>query len=300
MKEVINEIKERFKRGDILTRLIYINVGVYALFIIFRLISGLTSSGNQSMWLIDLIYDFTALNTELLSVIIKPWTLITHQFVHALSPWHLLGNMVLLYFLGKLFLTYFNSKQLLGLYFLGGLIGATALILIANVSPYFDQPVTAIGASAAVMAISIAACTYAPNQQVFLFGMFRVPLKWIGVGLIVSDLIFFFDNNTGGHVAHLGGAFAGFWFATSMKQGKDVTKTINSFIGWIVTRFSKKSKLTVEYRNNARDLNDDEYNYYKAATQEQIDEILDKINSSGYESLTKKEKEILFKYSNHK
>jgi membrane associated rhomboid family serine protease len=300
MKEIIEEIKERFKKGDILTRLIYINVSVYALFILIRLISGLSSSGDQSLWLVNLVYKITALNTDFFSFIIKPWTLITHQFVHSLSPWHILGNMIMLYFLGKLFLMYFNAKQLLGLYFLGGLIGAGALLIIANISPYFTAPVSAIGASAAVMAISIATCAFAPNQQVFLFGMFRVPLKWIGVGLVVSDLIFFFDNNTGGHIAHLGGAFTGLWFASSMKQGKDITKTINGIIDKLVNRFTKKSNLTVEYRNKAKDLNDEEYNYYKAATQEQIDEILDKINSSGYDSLSKQEKEILFKYSKHK
>jgi hypothetical protein len=208
--------------------------------------------------------------------------------------------MLLLYFLGRLFLNYFSSKQLLGLYVLGGLIGAFFLLLIVNISPYFKTEVSAIGASAAVMAIAIATTTYAPKTNVFLFGMFKVQLQWIGLALVISDFLYFYDGNTGGHIAHLGGAATGFWFTNNIKKGTDITKGINAIIDKLVGLFKPKSKLKVEYSKNARNLSDEDYNYYRNATQEEIDTILDKISSSGYDSLSKKEKEILFKHSNKK
>jgi membrane associated rhomboid family serine protease len=292
MHSIIQEIKQRFKIGDILTRLIYINIGVFLFLILSNIILKLIGTNfSFSSWL--------ALNTSIPILIVTPWTIITHMFVHE-GVFHILGNMMMLYFLGKLFLMYFNPKQLLALYFLGGLIGAGFLLLIVNISPIFNDNMSAVGASAAVMAISIAVCTYRPNQEVFLFGMFKVALKWLGLALILIDLLTFFNGNTGGHIAHLGGAFTGYWFATAYKQGKDITKFINKFLDFFVGLFDKKSKLTVEYRNNARNLSDEDYNYYRTVTQEKIDAILDKISSSGYESLSKEEKDMLFKYSKKK
>lgn len=292
MQSIIQEIKQRFKVGDILTRLIYINIGVFLFLtlssIVFTLIG---SSFKLGSWL--------ALNTSLPILLVTPWTIITHLFVHQ-GIFHILGNLLMLYFLGKMFLMYFNSKQLLALYFLGGLIGAGFLLLIVNLSPIFTDNMSAVGASAAVMAIAIAVCTYRPNQEVYLFGMFKIALKWLGLGLILIDLLTFFNGNTGGHIAHLGGAFTGYWFATAYKQGKDITKYINKFLDSLVGVFDKKSKLTVEYRSEARNLSDEDYNYYQKVTQEKIDAILDKISSSGYESLSKEEKDILFKYSKKK
>lgn len=292
MNAIILEIKNRFKQGDILTRLIYVNGGVFVLFLILGILGnlfGFTAINN-------FLYNSFSLNTGIKNLLFKPWTIVTHQFVHA-GIWHLLGNLIMLYFLGKLFLMYFNSKQLLALYFLGGFIGAGVLIVVVNLSPMFSNPISAVGASAAVMAIAIAVCAYNPNQEVFLFGALRVQLKWIGLALILIDLVSFFDGNTGGHIAHLGGAFTGYWFASAYKQGKDITKGVNKWIAKLVRLFSKKNDLTVKYRNHARELNDEEYNYYEKVTQEKVDEILDKISKSGYESLSKKEKEILFQYS---
>ena len=295
MSTIIEDLKRQFKSGDILTQLIFINVGVYALYLLLYIISGL-ALGDKDI-LIGYMIKYTALNTNLSQLLFRPWTLISHMFVHSMDIFHLLGNMVMLYFLGRLFLNFFTKKQLVGLYFLGGLIGAGALIIVSNISPYFPGNVTAVGASAAVMSISIAACTFAPNQQVFLFGIFKVALKWIALFLVLSDVVFFYDGNTGGHIAHLGGAAAGYWFTASMRSGKDITRGINRIIDWIANHFKPSPNLKVEFRKDAKHMTDEEYNYHKKVTQDEVDAILDKISASGYDSLTKREKEILFKHS---
>lgn len=298
MSSIVDDLKYRFKSGDILTRLIFINVGIYLIFVVLNIFTGLFSASGQSALVHDILYPFLSLNSNILSTLFKPWTLITHQFIHSMSPWHIIGNMMLLYFLGKIFLNYFSQKQLLALYLMGGLMGAFSLLLLVNLSPYFQSEISAIGASAAVMAVAIAVTAYSPKTPIYLFGMFKVQLQWIGLALVISDFLFFYDGNTGGHIAHLGGALTGFWFANSIRKGKDITKGINTIIDRIVGLFKAKSKLKVEYSKSARDLSDEDYNYYKNATQEEIDAILDKISSSGYESLSKKEKEMLFKHSN--
>jgi membrane associated rhomboid family serine protease len=295
MSTIIEDLKRQFKSGDILTRLIFINVAVYALYLVLYIISGLALGDKD--FLIGYLIEYSALNTNVLQLLFRPWTIVTHMFVHSMDIFHLLGNMVMLYFLGRLFLNFFTRKQLLGLYFLGGLIGAIALIIVSNISPFFPGNVTAVGASAAVMSISIAACTFAPNQQVFLFGFFKVALKWVALFLVLSDVVFFYDGNTGGHIAHLGGAAVGYWFTASMRSGKDITSGINKIIDWLVNLFQPSPNLKVEFRRDTKNMTDEEYNYHKKVSQDEIDAILDKISASGYDSLTKREKEILFKHS---
>lgn len=294
MNPIIQEIKQRFQQGDILTRLIYVNAGVFLVLVLFNIIFGLFTAKtfNISYWL--------ALPTNNLEGFLwKPYTLVTHMFVHRLTDvFHILYNMVMLYFMGRLFLNYFNGKQLFGLYLLGGLISAIALVIITALSPIFNVPGTAVGASAAVMAISIGIVAYTPNTTVMLFGMFPVKLMWIGIFYVLSDLVSFYDPNTGGHLAHLIGAGVGYWFAIAFKQGKDITVGINKWIDVIMNITKPKSKMKVVFnQDQVRKMSDEEYNKTQKATQAEVDAILDKISKSGYDSLTKKEKEILFHYS---
>jgi membrane associated rhomboid family serine protease len=299
MSTILNDIKQKYKNGNLLIKVIFVNVGVYLAMVLLNIFSKLIVGEQGTSFVEKYIFPYFALHTDILHVLIKPWTLITHQFVHDLGIGHLFGNMLLLYFLGSMFLNYFSQKQLFGLYLLGGLIGAVTLITVANLSPLFTEEITAIGASAAVMAIAIAVCSYAPKNQVFLLGVFKVQLQWIGLALLVMDLSFFYDGNTGGHIAHLGGAATGFWFASSIKKGKDITTRINKIITYVSLLpqvFKKKSKLKVAH-SNVRNMSDDQYNEVRKATQEEVDAILDKIGKNGYESLSKSEKEILFKFS---
>lgn len=300
MTSIFDDLKRQFQSGDLLTKVLFVNIGLYVIILMVNIFATLFIGSENNEIVSQYIFPFLSLNTNLIELLIHPWTLITHQFVHALDPWHLIGNMFLLYFLGRLFLNYFSPKQLFGLYLLGGLVGALSLIITVNLSPYFSNNVSAIGASASVMAIAIAVCSYSPKTTVFLFGIFKVPLQYVGLFLIISDILFFYDGNTGGHIAHIGGAITGFWFAKNIKQGKDITSKVNQVIDGVnkiipaLTR--KKQKLTVEH-SNVKNMSDEDYNYLQHISQEQVDEILDKIGKSGYESLSKKEKDILFKFS---
>lgn len=299
MSTILDDIKQKYKNGNLLIKVIFVNVGVYLTILLLNIVASLVVGKQEVSFVDEYVFPFLMLRTDLVHILLNPWTLITHQFVHSMSIGHIIGNMFLLYFLGRLFLNYFSQKQLLGLYFLGGLIGAGTLITIVNISPFFKGEVSAIGASAAVMAIAIAVCSYAPKNQIFLFGVFKVQLQWIGLGLLVIDLYTFHDPNSGGHIAHLGGAATGFWFASSIKKGKDITAPISKIIAYLSKLpdiFKKKSKLKVAH-SNVRNMSDDQYNQVKKATQEEVDAILDKIGKNGYESLSKSEKELLFKFS---
>ena len=297
MKEIWNDIKERFKKGDILTRLIYVNGGVFVLSVVFSIICGLVTGENYEYVSKLLAYWLALPTNDLGGFIFKPYTLITNMFLHV-DFFHVFFNMLILYFLGRIFLNYFNQKQLLGLYILGGLMGGLALLIITNLSPYFQTSNIAFGASAAVMAIVIGVVTYTPRTTVNLFGVFPVKILWIGVFFILSDIIYFYDSNTGGHLAHLVGAAVGYWFASAFKQGKDITIKTNRYINKITNIFSRKANMRVVYnQSNVRKMSDDEYNANQKVSQAEIDAILDKISASGYTSLTKKEKDILFQYS---
>lgn len=300
MKDIIQDIKQHFKNGDIITRIIYTNaavfLGISVLGILFSLISGNNFGSTKN----DLL-DWIALPTNnITSLLIKPYTFISHMFLHV-DFFHMLFNMVLLYFLGKLFLNYFSQKQLFGLYILGGLLGALALVLTTTLSPFFKDSGIAYGASAAVMAIAIGITSYTPNTKVMIFGMFPVKLMWIGIAYVGSDLVSFYDSNTGGHIAHLAGAGVGYWFSASFKQGNDITKGVSKAITKLSNLFYSKPKMKVVYnQEKVKKMSDDQYNTHKKATQNEIDAILDKISSSGYSSLSKREKDILFQHSNKK
>ena len=300
MKEIWNDIKERFKKGDILTRLIYVNGGMFILSVLFSIIWGLTSGENYNAASSLFAWWFALPINNLEGFIFKPYTLITSMFLH-IDILHVFFNMLILYFLGKIFLNYFNQKQLFGLYILGGLVGGLALIIITNISPYFKVPTVAYGASAAVMAIVIGVVSYTPKTTVNLFGVFPVKILWIGVFFVLSDIIYFYDSNTGGHIAHLVGAGVGYWFSSAYKQGRDITIKINRYIDKAIGLFTRKGKMKVVYnQNKVREMSDEEYNVSQRVSQAEIDAILDKISASGYSSLTKKEKDILFQYSNKK
>lgn len=301
MKDFLEKQWARIKNGDKLTTLVAINCAIFLLFTILSFPGPIIFGDNRSDYIIQFVYGQLVLSSDLNFLLHKPWTILTHLFVHDMTDvMHLIGNMFLLYFLGKIFLQFFTQKQLLSLYFLSGLVGAALLVLIANLSPFFAGEVRALGASAAVLGVAVSACTYSPNQTVFLFGIIKVPLKYIGLFLVISDFLFFYDGNTGGHIAHLGGAGFGYLFATQIRKGKDYTAFFSKVLSSVTDLFKrvpKKSKMKVAHSRKAQNMSDEEYNKMKKISQEEIDSILDKISKSGYDSLSKKEKEILFRNS---
>lgn len=288
---IIEEIKYTFKKGSMLTRLIYINLGV---FLIVKLLDGfalLMGLGDR-----NLLVEWLSVPADLSQLIYKPWTVFTYMFLHH-EFLHILFNMLWLFWMGKIFLEYLNGKQLLNVYLLGGISGALLYILAYNVFPGFQQvlPVaSALGASASVMAIVLATAIYVPNYTVHLMFIGPVKLKYIALISVVLDITLLTDGNAGGHIAHIGGALFGWLYISQFKKGTDVAKGFSKFLDQIASIFKRKSKLKVSYKRGETDI---QYNTRKKTEQKEIDVILEKIAKSGYESLSKSEKDILFRQS---
>lgn len=300
----MNPIKE-FVSRNMLNKLLAINIIVYLLINIVEVLFFLFA---QQGVVENFVYQWLGVPAYLVDLVVKPWTLISYMFVHE-GFWHLLGNMLWLFFMGKLFLDFFNGKQMFALYVIGGFFGAFLYILSYNIFPIFSQSVkmaTCIGASAAVTAIVIALCVCKPDIKVFLFGILPISLKWLGIVYVVYDVLSITGSNSGGHISHLGGALAGLYFAININKGKDITRGFNKIFDKIVTVFQQifgHKNMKVSYRrsddakkNNEHYVSTADADYKNSAdNQAEIDRILDKISKSGYDSLTKQEKEFLFR-----
>jgi len=292
---LMDDIRFQFRTGNILMQLIYVNAGVFLAMMLVRTILYLSSVGHLYMDL-ERALSFPASPVDLL---FKPWTIITHMFVHGgptgfAGLLHIFFNMVMLHFGGTLFLTFHDSKKLLSTYILGGLCGAALFMLAANVFPVISFTY-AYGASASVLAILVAAATTAPDYVVRLTLIGPVRIKYIALVLVALDVIFLPNGNAGGHFGHLGGAAFGFIYALQLKRGTDLTIDILRPWFWLREHLPKRKKRIKVVHNKPR--NDYEYNERKASRQEEVDAILDKIKHTGYESLSKREKEILFQAS---
>ncbi len=301
--DIASEIRESFKQGSSLTKLIYINLAVFLAVNIFNIIL-LLFPINFS--LIKLL----AVPASLEALIFKPWTIITYMFLHE-GFIHLLFNMLVLFWFGKLFLEYLNQKQLLSVYFLGGISGAIMFILFYNIFPSFAvyrYVSIALGASASVMAVVFAISFYIPNRELHLMFIGPVKIKYIAYAYLFLDVISIAGNggtigsNAGGHIAHLGGALFGYFYILQLHKGRNIAKGFDKFADSVFTMFNRKtpkSKMKVKYRTSSTYTHSQEmeYNARKAANQEDINMILEKISKSGYDSLTSKEKEKLFKAS---
>jgi membrane associated rhomboid family serine protease len=293
---ISGEIKASFKEGSSLTKLIYINVGVFLLLKILTIFFFLLNNPGGEFQVIK----WLAVPANLSQLTMKFWTPVTYMFLHE-GFMHILFNMLWLYWFGIILLEYFEQKKLTTIYLLGGLSGAFLYVVSFNIFPAFEKTKDisiALGASAAVMSVVIATATYVPNYVVRLVLIGPVKIKYIAIGALFFTSFLDFATNTGGKIAHLGGAFFGFVYVLQYKKGKDIGKWFDHLLDSLFSLFRPKPKLKVKYRKPPA--NDYEYNKYKASQQEQIDEILEKISKGGYNSLSKKEKEILFKMSGNK
>ena len=292
MGNFIFDLKNRFNQGNICLQLIYINVGIFVVTTLVSVIL-LLFNWNASSWL-----DFLELPAWIPQFLVQPWSLFTYMFLHV-GALHLLFNMLWLYWFGQLFLSFFSARHYRGLYLLGGLCGGLLYLLAFNVFPYFEAYVHGsylLGASASVLAIVVATAVRQPEYRVNFMFVGAVRLKYVALFMVVTDLLFVTSSNGGGHIAHLGGALAGWWFAVSLQKGHDVTRWINLVFDWFSGGFRfkvspKKSKMKVERGGRAVDY---DYNSRKKQQSEEIDRILDKLKKSGYSSLTTEEKKRLF------
>jgi len=283
------EIKESFKEGSILTKLIYVNLGIFVLLV--KVVFFLFAPKSDF-----LIFEWFSLPANVNTLLVRPWTIISYMFLHE-SFLHILFNMLWLYWFGKIFLQFIDEKKLLSVYILGGISGGLFYILSFNVFPAFREIIPfsfALGASASVVAVVVAISFLIPNYELSLMFIGKVKLKYIAFASILIDIISIASTNAGGHLAHLGGAIFGYLFIVRYKKNKNISSGFANFIYSIGILFRPKEKIKVSYKKTKTDW---DYNAQKVNERENIDHILDKISKSGYDSLTKEEKAKLFNMS---
>ena len=290
-----DEIRSSFRQGNYLIRLIYINVAVFLAILILSAISFLM----KNPLITDKAIGILAVPASLKILLVKPWTIVSYMFTHK-DIWHILFNMLWLYWFGKIFLEYLDQKKLVAVYLLGGISGAIVYIFSYNIFPVFEDQISvsvAIGASASVMAVVMAIAAYVPSYtiQIFLFG--RIRIIYVALTIFVLTSIMEFPVNSGGKLAHIGGALFGYLYILNMKRGRDIGKGINRIIDSLATFLKPGKKMKVTYKKPVTDY---DYNKVKAEHQAKINIILDKISKGGYDSLTKEEKETLFRESQKK
>lgn len=281
---IIEDIKTQYKMGGIANKMIYWNVGLFLLSIIFfyEFKLGIFNFPN---WL--------AVSSETSVVVTRPWTLLSYSFFHY-GFFHLFFNMMVLNFTSRLFLTYFTQKQYLGVYFLSAIFASSIFVLSFFI---LGKSSLMVGASASIMALLVATTTYHPLMQVRLMLIGNVKLWHITAVLIILDLMQIQLENTGGHIAHLSGALFGFLYIKILQNGTDLSKIVTNVIQFFSSIFDKKPKSPfrkVHVTPQKTSVKRESKVVIKDKTQQQIDEILDKISQSGYDSLTKEEKEFLF------
>ena len=298
MNGFINDLKNTFNRpGNMLPQLIIINVAVFVLLGILMVFSSFSG-----VPVFDWVYNQLAIPAEFSQFILKPWTIITYAFVHSMGDiFHILFNMLFLYWFGRLIIEYVGSNKLLGLYIWGALTGGIIYLLAYNFMPGFRDIslVRMVGASAAVYAVMVGAATLLPDYRFFLLFIGPVKIKYIALFSVFLSFIGTAGSNFGGNIAHLGGALIGYVVVIQLKQGNDWTRPIVSVVEGIKGLFRPRPKIKVSHSsgNSRPSSSGNSTTGTGKVDQHEIDRILDKISEKGYESLTKEEKEKLFNAS---
>lgn len=281
-----------FLQASVLQKLIVANVVVFVFFLLLNTLSFLFQTN------ITGIQSWFSFPSDVFKYITKPWSIITYAFLHA-DFWHLLFNMLWLYFFGQIFLNIHTGRRFLNVYFLGGIFGALLYMIAYSFFPVFAEISSSslVGASAAVSAVMVAATVQTPDSPLrFMFIPFTFKLWWITVGLLVLDVIRIPNGNAGGHLSHLGGALLGYIYMKQLQKGNDLGTPVEKTMDWIVNAFKPNDKPKLKTVHKTKKTKSNVVRSTKNTnTQQQIDAILDKISKSGYESLSKKEKDFLFK-----
>ncbi len=278
--ELIDKIRYNFKNLDILQKIILIMI---IFFVIPYIVNTFLFLFNFNEFSVINLFD---VSPDLIDLLSKPWSLITYGFFHS-DLWHLIGNMIIFYLSGSVVLNLFGSERLIKIFILGILYGSLAYLISYNLFPAFNNIKSSmIGSSAGVMAVFIFLASYNPNYS-FRILNFNVKILYIASFLVLLDIIQIPGGNSGGHIAHLGGAFLGYFYHKKMIQG-------DNYGNWIIDLYNFIFKRKVKFKKRTYS-NKTSVSVKDAATQKKIDLILDKISKSGYDSLTKGEKETLFK-----
>jgi membrane associated rhomboid family serine protease len=295
MAKLADDLKRLYNNGSIITKLIFINVAAYVvLYFLFLAFPNLES--------------YFSLPGTFKEFIFKPWTIVSYMFLHG-GFWHLLMNMLWLFWFGQIFLLFFNNKQFLAVFLLGGFAGALLHLGVNELLPT-EARVGIIGASAAVMSIVFAISTFKPDYEIHLMFFGAVKIKYLAIIAIVIDIMGIAGEMKNGlvvsdgvaHFAHLGGALYGIWFGYKVKNGKDITRSFNNFLNNAVSFFGsskaekQRAKMKIDSKYNRFEKpGRDKKSFEKDANQIELDRILDKISKEGYHNLTKEESEFLFK-----
>lgn len=293
-----DKVRYKIQTASVTEKLIAINVLVFILFYLFRTIAFLFQLPS------DFLLEWFVFPKEPMEFLFKPWSIITYSFLHS-GIWHILSNMLILYFSGIYFLNYFSPKRLLNYYFLGVIIGALVYMLSYNLFPAFQGMGRSylMGASAGVMAVLIGIASHVPNMRVRLLLIGSVKFWWIAAFLLVIDVIQIPMGNAGGHLAHLGGAALGYFYTNQLQKGNDIGKWFENLLDGLASMFKKREKKahmrTVHRsggspRSKSRKSSSHSRRMDKDDKQKKVDAILDKISKSGYDSLSKAEKDFLF------
>jgi len=283
-----NNLTNQFKQANIVFKLIAINALIFFVVYLGSFFFKLSPSSFLS-WFV--------LPTDFVSFLKQPWSIITYAFLHA-GFWHVFWNMYLLYWFGTYVLNLFSPKRFLTIYLLGAISGGLLYVLSYNLFPVFNNVNSSLlGASAAVLAIVIFIATYTPNTVVRIF-MFKIKLWQFGLAMVLLDLIQLpSSGNAGGLVAHLGGALFGYLYATQLTKGNDIGLWFENIMDWFSNQLKPRKKRPFKkvHRTTHKASSRVNKKSPQAEYQKKIDAILDKIGKSGYDSLTKAEKDFLFK-----
>ncbi len=297
---MLDEFKNAFQKpNNAYVQLIIINVVVFLVLAVIKVFS--TAAGYESIF--EMIYAQLAIPAPFFSFLSKPWTIITYAFVHDLTGiFHILFNMLIFYWFGKLFIEYLGSDKLVALYVLGAIAGGISYLLVYNTIPFYQSQTPLlgmVGASAAVYAVLVGTAVLLPDYTFFLMFLGPVKIKYIAIFYIVLSFLGSVGGNAGGNVAHLGGALIGFVYIKQLQIGVNWGGWITTLLDWFKSIFVSQPKVKVTYRKSEPKVHQAARPTTKAskASQDEIDTILDKISDQGYESLSKEEKEKLFNAS---
>ena len=301
-QSLADDLKAQFRYGNALTRLIIVNVIVFIAINIFFLLATHLNAG-QTAPIYRKVVHWLSISSDWVEFLLRPWTWLTSMFLHE-GFWHILWNMLFLYWFGRIFGDLAGDKRVFPLYLMAGFTGAIAFLLSANFLNYGGGgTMYALGASGAVMGLVLASGALAPDYIMNLILIGPVKLKYIVAALLFLDLIGTAGNiNTGGHFAHLGGALFGWYYVYMLKRGTDLAEPIIKFFNYFRERntvFGQsetgKSPLKTIYKS--RQSEKMKKRERSPDFQDELDRILEKIKQSGYDSLTDEEKEFLFQAS---
>lgn len=304
MNTILDDFKNAWhKPNNGLIQLIIINIAVFVALGILAVFSSIMGTDG----LFTFAFKQFTIPAPIGEFLTRPWTIITYAFAHSFNNlWHILMNMLVLYWFGKVFVDFLGSQKLINLYVMGGIAGGVTYLLAYNLIPFYADRIHVfdgmVGASAAVFAISVATATYWPDHKFFLMFFGPVKIKYlVGIYLFISFLGSV-GANAGGNLAHLGGALVGFIYAKQLSKGIEIGTWVFKSMDFIKSFFVNRPKIKVTHRQKKSSSNGSRRTSGSSSkhsnySQAEIDKILDKISERGYDSLSKEEKEKLFNAS---